>query len=214
MDLLQVELDIRTASLSLARSMEQQLLASGYQLASAVRQPLAAVEQELSNLEETWQRRQQQLQQALEQQVGPRPAPAYPTLRTLRVSTALVKAKAKRTASLGCCCRSTCSCPMAPDPWFSNLNHQKGHTPVCVVTGPSPDFLFSFLHQLLLSSVEKVERWLDSEESSLASEGLAVGAQEEWGRMAGSTQAGQSHQALSQEQLPSILSVLAPLGRV
>nr|XP_048315627.1 spectrin beta chain, non-erythrocytic 5 [Myodes glareolus] len=89
-----VELDIQTASLSLARSMEQQLLASGYQLASAVRQPLAAVEQELSNLEETWQRRQQQLQQALEQ-------------------------------------------------------------------------------QLLLSSVEKVERWLDSEESSLASEGLA-----------------------------------------
>ncbi|KAM7327506.1 hypothetical protein ACRRTK_013873 [Alexandromys fortis] len=89
-----VELDIRTASLSLARSMEQQLLASGYQLASAVHQPLAAAEQELSSLEESWQRRQQQLQQALEQ-------------------------------------------------------------------------------QLLLSSVEKVERWLGSEESSLASEGLA-----------------------------------------
>ena len=94
--LLKVELDIRTASLSLARSMEQQLLASGYQLASAVRQPLAAAEQELSSLEESWQKRQQQLQQALEQQVGPRPAPAYPTLRT---STALVKAS--RTNSPG-----------------------------------------------------------------------------------------------------------------
>ena len=111
--LLQVELDIQTASLSLARSMEQQLLVSGYQLASAVRQPLAAAEQELSSLEESWQRRQQQLQQALEQQVGPKPAPAYPPLRT---STALVKAKAERSASLGCCCHSTRSCVMTPGP--------------------------------------------------------------------------------------------------
>lgn len=64
-------------------------------------------------------------------------------------------------------------------PLVLQLSHQKDHSPVCIVTGPSPDFLFSFFHQLLLSSVEKVERWLGSEESSLASEGLAVGAQEE-----------------------------------
>ncbi|XP_040602017.1 LOW QUALITY PROTEIN: spectrin beta chain, non-erythrocytic 5 [Mesocricetus auratus] len=89
-----VELDIQTDSLRLARGMGQQLLASGYQLASGIQQALAAVEQELSSLEESWQRRQQQLQQALEQ-------------------------------------------------------------------------------QLLLSSLEKVEHWLDSEESSLPSEGLA-----------------------------------------
>ncbi|ERE70802.1 spectrin beta chain, brain 4-like protein [Cricetulus griseus] len=88
-----VELDIQTDSLSLARGKGQQLLASGYQLASGIPQALAAVEQELSSLEESWQRRQQQLQQALEQ-------------------------------------------------------------------------------QLLLSSVEKVERWLDSEEPSLPSERL------------------------------------------
>ncbi|XP_036040911.1 spectrin beta chain, non-erythrocytic 5 [Onychomys torridus] len=88
-----VQLDIRADSLSQARSMGQQLLASGCQLASGIQQPLAAVDQELSSLEGSWQRRQQQLQQALEQ-------------------------------------------------------------------------------QLLLSSVEKVERWFDSEESSLASEGL------------------------------------------
>ncbi|KAL1785833.1 spectrin beta chain, non-erythrocytic 5 [Sigmodon hispidus] len=89
-----MELDIRADSLSLARSTGQQLLASGHPLASGIQQPLAALEQELSDLEGSWQRRQQQLQQALEQ-------------------------------------------------------------------------------QLLLSSVEKVGRWLDSEESSLAREGLA-----------------------------------------
>lgn len=63
-------------------------------------------------------------------------------------------------------------------PLVLQLSHQKDHTPVCIVTGPSPDSLL-FFHQLLLSSVGKVERWLGSEESSLASEGLAVGAQEE-----------------------------------
>ncbi|XP_028622676.1 spectrin beta chain, non-erythrocytic 5 [Grammomys surdaster] len=64
-----VELDIRTDSLDLVRSMGQRLLASGYPLASGIRQPLATVEQELSSLQESWQRRQQQLQQALEQQL-------------------------------------------------------------------------------------------------------------------------------------------------
>lgn len=71
-----VELDIRTDSLNLVRSMGQQLLASGYPLASAIRQPLAAVEQELSSLQASWPGRQQQLQQALEQQVGPGQLPA------------------------------------------------------------------------------------------------------------------------------------------
>ncbi|GAB1286757.1 Spectrin beta, non-erythrocytic 5 [Apodemus speciosus] len=89
-----VELDIRTESLNLAQSMGQRLLASGYPLASGLRQALAAVEQALSSLQESWQGRQQQLQQALEQ-------------------------------------------------------------------------------QLFLSSVEKAERWLDHEEASLASEGVA-----------------------------------------
>lgn len=68
-------------------------------------------------------------------------------------------------------------------PWFSNLNHQEGRTHAWVVPGPSPDFLLSFFSQSLLSSVEKVEHWLDSEEASLASEGPAVGTQQEWGRM-------------------------------
>ncbi|EDL79932.1 spectrin, beta, non-erythrocytic 5 (predicted), partial [Rattus norvegicus] len=49
--------------------MGQRLLASGYPLASGIRQPLAAVEQELSGLQASWQGRQQQLQQALEQQL-------------------------------------------------------------------------------------------------------------------------------------------------
>ncbi|XP_038962424.1 spectrin beta chain, non-erythrocytic 5 isoform X3 [Rattus norvegicus] len=64
-----VELDVRTDSLNLVRSMGQRLLASGYPLASGIRQPLAAVEQELSGLQASWQGRQQQLQQALEQQL-------------------------------------------------------------------------------------------------------------------------------------------------
>lgn len=63
--------------------MGQQLLASGCQLASGIQQPLAAVEQELSSLEESWQRRQQRLQQALEQQVGPRPAFSLPHYQDL-----------------------------------------------------------------------------------------------------------------------------------
>ncbi|XP_076785650.1 spectrin beta chain, non-erythrocytic 5 isoform X3 [Arvicanthis niloticus] len=66
---LKVELDIRTDSLDLVRSVGQWLLASGYSLASGIRQPLATVEQELSSLQESWQRRRQQLQQALEQQL-------------------------------------------------------------------------------------------------------------------------------------------------
>ncbi|XP_060228154.1 spectrin beta chain, non-erythrocytic 5 [Meriones unguiculatus] len=66
---LKVELDIRTDSLSLAGSMGQRLLASGHPLALGILQPLAAAEQELSSLQESWQRRQQQLQQALEQQL-------------------------------------------------------------------------------------------------------------------------------------------------
>lgn len=74
--LFQVELDVRTDSLNLVRSMGQRLLASGYPLASGIRQPLAAVEQELSGLQASWQGRQQQLQQALEQQVGPGQLPA------------------------------------------------------------------------------------------------------------------------------------------
>ncbi|XP_029391606.1 LOW QUALITY PROTEIN: spectrin beta chain, non-erythrocytic 5 [Mus pahari] len=89
-----VELDIRTESLNLVQSMGQRLLASGYALASGIHQLLASVEQGLRSLQESWQGRQQQLQQALEQ-------------------------------------------------------------------------------QLCLGSVEKVERWLDSEEASLTNEGVA-----------------------------------------
>lgn len=79
-----VELDIRADSLDLVRSVGQRLLASGYPLASGIRQPLATVEQELSSLQESWQGRQQQLQQALEQQVGRRPASSLPCYQDLR----------------------------------------------------------------------------------------------------------------------------------
>lgn len=52
-----------------------------------------------------------------------------------------------------------------------------------------------FSHQLFLSSVGKVERWLDTEEASLASEEASVGAQQEEGRMDESNQASQNHES-------------------
>lgn len=63
--------------------MGQRLLASGYPQASEIHQTLAAVEQGLSSLRESWQGRQQQLQQALEQQVGPMPASSLPCYQGL-----------------------------------------------------------------------------------------------------------------------------------
>ncbi|XP_006883283.1 PREDICTED: spectrin beta chain, non-erythrocytic 5 [Elephantulus edwardii] len=59
----------RTNSISLARSVGQQLLATGPLCPSDVHQGLAGLEQELSSLQGAWQEHQHQLQQALELQL-------------------------------------------------------------------------------------------------------------------------------------------------
>lgn len=81
--------------------MGQRLLASGHPLTSGIHQALAAVEQELDSLQKSWQRRWQQLQQVMEQQVGPGQLPACPAIRTWDVPTTLVKGKAEEAAFLG-----------------------------------------------------------------------------------------------------------------
>lgn len=76
--LLQAELDSRTDSISLVRTMGQQLLAAGHPSIPNIREALAGLDQELNSLEGAWQEHQLQLQQALELQVGSlHPAPMH-----------------------------------------------------------------------------------------------------------------------------------------
>ncbi|KAM9646114.1 spectrin beta chain, non-erythrocytic 5 [Trichechus inunguis] len=63
------ELDSRTDSISLARSIGQRLLPAGHPSTPNIRQALAGLEQELSSLDGAWQEHQLQLQQALELQL-------------------------------------------------------------------------------------------------------------------------------------------------
>ncbi|KAM9202881.1 spectrin beta chain, non-erythrocytic 5 [Dugong dugon] len=63
------ELDSRTDSISLARSIGQRLLPAGHPSTPDIHQALAGLEQELSSLDGAWREHQLQLQQALELQL-------------------------------------------------------------------------------------------------------------------------------------------------
>lgn len=166
--LFQDELDGRRDSINLARSTGQQLLAAGHPLAPSIHQALTALDQELSSLQGAWQEHQLYLQQAMELQVG---ATAVPSLHHLQGLCSLNNPRPSPCQRL--------LCQGLPhnrsDLWKTCL---WGQDPGFAVTGSSH---LSFSHQRLLSSVEKAERELCSEEASLAIEGLGVGVRQKQG---------------------------------